>query len=69
MRVSVTDTCVGSGLCIGIAPHHFRLGKDERSQPVDTEVAPDDALLDAAVSCPMEAILVTDAVTGEPVEH
>jgi ferredoxin len=68
LRVIINDVCVGSGLCVGIAPAHFRLGDDERSRPIEVEVVPDDALLDAAASCPMDAIVVADAATGEPLE-
>jgi len=64
-QVTVNDTCVGSGMCIGIAPRYFRLNEDDRSSPVHAEVGPDDAVLDAASTCPMEAILVTDAGTGK----
>jgi cytochrome P450/ferredoxin len=63
-RVTVNDTCVGSGSCIGIAPRHFRLDEDDRSHPVDAEVAPDDLVRAAATCCPMEAIVVTDTETG-----
>src|SRR5262249_49552939 len=67
-RVTVNDRCVGSGSCIGIARRHFRLDRDDRSPPVDVEVAPSEAVLDAAASCPMEAILVVDLETDEVLE-
>ncbi|CCH28755.1 ferredoxin [Actinosynnema sp. NPDC047251] len=54
------DTCVGSGMCVSIAPDHFRLDAGT-AEPVDGSVDPDDAVLEAAESCPMEAILVRDA--------
>ncbi|MEU4802700.1 ferredoxin [Actinosynnema sp. NPDC023587] len=54
------DACVGSGMCAGIAPDHFRLDGGT-AEPVDASVEPDDAVVDAAESCPMEAILVRDA--------
>ena len=66
-RVTVNDTCVGSGMCAAIAAGYFRLGEDEQSHPVYPEVAPNDAVRDAAASCPMEAIVVTDTSTGEAV--
>ncbi|MBO3741358.1 ferredoxin [Actinoplanes flavus] len=50
-------TCIGSGLCIGISPDHFRL-VDGRSEPRAESVTPDDLVLDAAEFCPVEAILV-----------
>ncbi|MDG4823259.1 ferredoxin [Asanoa sp. WMMD1127] len=67
-NVEVSPECIGSGVCAGTAPRHFTLGPDGRSRPLATPTAPDEAILDAAVSCPMEAIAVTDSDTGAPVE-
>lgn len=64
-RVSINDSCVGSGCCSGVAPRHFRLDSDDRSHPVSDTMPPDDAILDAADLCPAAAILVLDARTGE----
>ena len=66
-QLSVNDKCVGSGMCVAVAPEHFRLDHDEQSHPTANRVASADAVVDAAESCPMEAILVTDADTGEVV--
>ncbi len=66
-RVTVNDTCVGSGMCAALAAGDFRRGEDEQSHPVYLEVAPNDSVRDAAASCPMEAIMVTDTGTGEAV--
>jgi ferredoxin len=64
-RVTVDrGTCIGSGVCIGTAAVHFSL-VGERSQPAAELIAPDEAVLDAAESCPVEAILVRAADTGE----
>ncbi|PSL56665.1 ferredoxin [Saccharothrix carnea] len=52
--------CLGTGMCTSIAPGHFRLD-GSTSTPVKSEVEPDDAVVDAAESCPMEAILVRSA--------
>lgn len=62
------DACQGSGLCAGIAPEHFKIGSDYRSHAVHEVVDADDDVLDAAECCPLEAILVTDADTGRPVQ-
>lgn len=60
-RVHVDATrCIGAGICAGIAPEHFALD-DGLSRPLAERVAPDDALLDAADSCPMEAVIVSEA--------
>ena len=67
-RVSVDSTlCIGSGMCIGTAPDRFRFAEDQRSCPAATLIDPDDAVRDAAMTCPVEAINVTDANTGDPV--
>jgi ferredoxin len=67
-RVRVSTDCIGTGSCVGIAPEGFTLGADNRSHPVAELLAPSGALLDAAASCPMEAITIADADTGEIVE-
>ncbi|MEV4535924.1 ferredoxin [Asanoa sp. NPDC049518] len=67
-NVEVSSECIGSGVCAGTAPRHFALGPDGRSRPLASLVEPDDAVLGAAASCPVEAITVTDADTGAPVD-
>jgi ferredoxin len=61
------DTCIGSGICAGTAPARFALGADRRSRPVAEQSEFDELIVDAAASCPMEAITVLDAGTGKPV--
>ncbi|WP_149184845.1 ferredoxin [Streptomyces sp. TRM49041] len=56
--------CAGSGLCLGTAHGRMRLDGG-RARPVDEVVPPDDGVRDAAETCPMEAITVRDATTGE----
>ncbi|WP_433389406.1 ferredoxin [Micromonospora sp. KLBMP9576] len=60
-RVQVDRTrCIGSGICAGTAPAHFVL-RDGLSHPLAERVAPDDTLVDAADSCPVEAIVVSES--------
>ncbi|GLY26271.1 ferredoxin [Micromonospora echinospora] len=60
-RVSVDPTrCIGSGICTGAAPEHFVL-VDGLSCPRKELIEPADPVIDAAESCPMEAIRVSDA--------
>ncbi len=61
-------TCIGSAVCVGTAPGRFALDDRQRSGPVATEIAPDEAVRDAAASCPVEAISLLDADTGAPVD-
>ena len=67
-NIAVSPACIGSGVCEGTAPRHFAVGPDGRSRPLATPIDPDDAVLGAAASCPMEAITVTDAETGTPID-
>jgi ferredoxin len=61
-------TCIGSAVCVGTAPGRFALDGRQRSGPVTAEIDPDEAVRDAAGSCPAEAISLIDADTGEPVD-
>ena len=54
------DACLGSGVCAATARHHFRLD-DGKSRPIQEDIEPDDTVLDAADTCPAEAITVHDA--------
>jgi ferredoxin len=67
-RVTVGDRCIGAGSCAGVAPERFVLDEDGRSHPVGELIEADGAVLDAVAFCPVEAISVRDAATGEPVE-
>jgi ferredoxin len=59
-KVSVdAATCIGSGICAGMAPERFVLnGRWATVIQEDTE--PDEVLLDAADSCPAGAITVVE---------
>lgn len=62
------DVCIGSGMCVGAAPEKFAFDEQQRSRPLSEFIAPDTAVRDAAASCPVEAISLTDAGTGDPVD-
>ena len=53
--------CIGSGICVGLAPGLFAL-KRENTHVRTPQIAPDERVLDAADSCPALAIIVTDGV-------
>ena len=57
-------TCIGSAVCVGTAPNRFALN-GATSEPIDPEVDPDEDVLGAAESCPMEAIRVVEVDTGK----
>ncbi|BAJ26074.1 MULTISPECIES: ferredoxin [Kitasatospora] len=57
--------CIGSGLCARTAPADLVLGPDGRSAPARPDSEPSEELTEAAEMCPVEAITVRDAATGE----
>lgn len=58
------EACIGSAVCAGTSPARFRMA-DNTAVPVASEIEPDEDVLAAADSCPMEAIRVVDTRTGE----
>jgi len=56
--------CIGSAMCAGVAPDRFKLDADSRSVAVSSPIEPDERVRDAAMNCPVEAILLHDAATG-----
>lgn len=59
--------CIGSGMCVNHAPDGFRLDSARQSHPVDPEADANERVLAAAEGCPVEAITLTLAGTGEVV--
>ena len=66
VRVRVDQNlCVGNAMCETFAPNVFKLNDDRQSEAVDPDGDSVEQILEAAESCPMSAILVEDAETGE----
>jgi ferredoxin len=59
------NRCVGSTMCVQFAPEVFALDGAGQSVVQDPGGATRDEIIDAASQCPMEAITVADAATGE----
>ncbi|WP_041254574.1 ferredoxin [Frankia sp. EAN1pec] len=60
------DRCVGSRMCVDLVPTIFSFSDgDGRAQAGGT--APQEDLIEAAESCPVEAILVRSLRTGEQI--
>jgi ferredoxin len=59
------DLCIGSGMCVALLPGRFALpGNAAELLPGAADSPPDALLLDAADSCPVLAITVTERATG-----
>jgi ferredoxin len=52
-------------MCETFAPHTFRLNDNRQSEVVDPNADTEKAILEAAENCPVSAIFVEDAETGE----
>ncbi|PRW64493.1 ferredoxin [Actinopolyspora mortivallis] len=63
-RVEVDgQTCIGSGMCSAIAEGYFAV-EEGVSRPLHSDVEPNDEVVDAAESCPVEAIAVWERASG-----
>lgn len=58
--------CIGAGNCVNIAPRAFQLDEEHIAYLIDPSLVDDDTLLEAASSCPTDAIYL-DTESGEPV--
>jgi ferredoxin len=58
--------CVGTALCRSVAASVFVPSASGQSVVADPHGDPLEAVLEAAELCPMGAITVTDAETGQP---
>ena len=66
LRVRVDRTvCVGNAMCTTIAPGVFTLNDDRQSEAVNPGGDTEEKILEAAENCPVSAIMVEDAETGE----
>ena len=59
------QACVGNAMCETIAPRVFRLNDNRQSEAVDPAGDPVEQVMEAAENCPVSAITVEDADTGE----
>jgi ferredoxin len=58
--------CIGAGNCVNIAPRAFELDEERIAYLVDPASVDDDALIEAAQSCPTDAIYL-DTEDGDPI--
>ena len=54
------DLCIGVGNCVAIAPTAFKLDEENKAVVLEPASVDDDALLEAAESCPVQAIIIED---------
>ena len=59
------NMCVGNAMCEQFASNTFALNDDRQSMVANPEGDPEEKVLEAAENCPVSAITVEDADTGE----
>jgi ferredoxin len=59
------NVCVGNAMCETFAPNVFKLNDNRQSEAVDPTADTEEKILEAAENCPVSAIFVEDANTGE----
>ena len=59
------NVCVGNAMCESIAPKVFQLNENRQSEAVNPAGDTEEKSLEAAENCPVRAIFVEDAETGE----
>ncbi|MCZ6872928.1 MAG: ferredoxin [bacterium] len=66
LRISIDhDVCVGNAMCTTIAPDVFQLNEERQSKAVNPAGDTVEQILEAAENCPVSAITVEDADSGE----
>jgi ferredoxin len=61
------ELCFGFGDCVDSAPGVFELDDENKSVVVDPDGAAKDDLVMASQDCPVDAIIICDAETGEQI--
>lgn len=59
------NVCVGNAMCENFAENTFTLNEDRQSTVKNPDGDPEEKVLEAAENCPVSAIIVEDAETGE----
>ena len=59
------NLCVGNSMCEVSAPKVFYMNDDRQSEVADPNADTEENIMEAAESCPVSAITVVDADTGE----
>ncbi|HTO91717.1 MAG TPA: ferredoxin [Candidatus Sulfotelmatobacter sp.] len=61
MQIRIRRTeCCGNAECVAIAPEVFALDSKQKVTVLDPEAAPEERLIEAAETCPCQAIEILD---------
>jgi len=54
------DLCIGVASCVTVDPAVFKLDNEQKATVIDPNVSEDQEIIDAAKSCPTQAIILYD---------
>lgn len=54
------DLCIGAASCVAVAPTVWQLNSNGKAEFVDADSVSDDMQMQAAKSCPVNAIIIKD---------
>lgn len=61
MKVRIDrDLCTGVSNCVAVAPTVFKLDEERKAVVLDPSSVDDDTLMEAAESCPENAVIIED---------
>ena len=61
MKITVDrELCIGISNCVAYAPTVFKMDEENKAVLLDPASVDDETLLEAAKSCPQDAIIVSD---------
>ncbi len=55
------DLCIGAATCVAVAPSVFQLNDQGKAYILDPDSVDDETALQAAKSCPVNAIIIKDS--------
>ena len=59
------EECIGDGLCAQEAPGTFEMNDDDKAVVLNPPTDEEETIIEAASSCPVDAITVTDEESGK----
>lgn len=66
--VADKNICISAASCVAMAPKHFKLDENGKVEVIDAGTTDyDQDAVNAAMSCPVLAITIIDAETGEKI--
>ena len=54
------DLCIGAASCVAVSPKVFQLDNEAKAIIIDPNADTDENILEAAQSCPVNAIIIED---------